>query len=319
MDYPKSVENVGLVGGKFVDENPTAGTPGSLIPAEWGNAITDELLNVITAAGLVPSEANTAQLLLAIRQINQSASTGVVGTARRLKTVVSAASASATFTADEIVLESALGGPSYRLANINKVLNLGTVGAGGMDTGTAPASGFVAVYLIYNPVSGASALLASNATSVAAPEVYGGANMPAGYTASALLSVAPVSATPGQFAPFVQMDRDIFINQYSVFNSTAAGPASYTPISLSAAIPLNARAAQVIWSVQQASAGSGVSMSIACNSSGLLSLGVQSVTTGGTAAQSFTARFPIVVAQTLYYMTNVSAAPRNAVISAYQI
>ncbi|PGR44779.1 phage tail protein, partial [Bacillus cereus] len=40
MDYPKSVPSVGLVDGRFVDENPVAGTPGSLIPAVWGNSVT---------------------------------------------------------------------------------------------------------------------------------------------------------------------------------------------------------------------------------------------------------------------------------------
>ncbi len=36
MDYPKRVPSVGLVNGKFVDENPVTGAPGSLIPAQWG-------------------------------------------------------------------------------------------------------------------------------------------------------------------------------------------------------------------------------------------------------------------------------------------
>ena len=66
MDYPKSVPGVGLVSGKFVDENPATGTPGSLIPAQWGNSVTQEILNVILGAGLVPSEADVTQLHRAI-------------------------------------------------------------------------------------------------------------------------------------------------------------------------------------------------------------------------------------------------------------
>jgi phage-related tail fiber protein len=69
MDYPKSVPGVGLVDGKFADENQVTGTPGSLIPSSWGNAVTEELLAVIQAAGLVPAEENNGQLLQAIRLI----------------------------------------------------------------------------------------------------------------------------------------------------------------------------------------------------------------------------------------------------------
>ncbi|MFJ2282821.1 hypothetical protein ACIOUG_16955 [Pseudomonas sp. NPDC087803] len=66
MDYPKSIPGVGLVNGGFVDENPIAGSPGSLIPAAWGNSVTQEILNAIKAAGLTPDEARTDQLATAI-------------------------------------------------------------------------------------------------------------------------------------------------------------------------------------------------------------------------------------------------------------
>lgn len=66
MDYPKSIPGVGLVNGGFVDENPIAGSPGSLVPAAWGNSVTQEILNAIKAAGLTPDEAKTDQLATAI-------------------------------------------------------------------------------------------------------------------------------------------------------------------------------------------------------------------------------------------------------------
>ena len=66
MDYPKNVPSAGLVNGKFVDEDQVAGTPGSLIPAQWGNAVTEEVLNVITSGGLTPDEDNNSQLVTAI-------------------------------------------------------------------------------------------------------------------------------------------------------------------------------------------------------------------------------------------------------------
>lgn len=69
MDYPKNVPGVGLVNGKFVDDNPLTGTPGSLIPAEWGNAVTDEVLSVILSANALPDENNSTQLKDAIVSI----------------------------------------------------------------------------------------------------------------------------------------------------------------------------------------------------------------------------------------------------------
>jgi hypothetical protein len=50
------VPSAGLVNGKFIDENPLTGTPGSLIPADWGNGVTQEILNVIKAGDLTGRE-----------------------------------------------------------------------------------------------------------------------------------------------------------------------------------------------------------------------------------------------------------------------
>ncbi|WP_339521533.1 hypothetical protein [Pseudomonas sp. EL_65y_Pfl2_R96] len=71
MDFPISAPGIGLVGGKFVDEDPLLGTPGSLIPSQWGNAVTEEILNVILGGGLVPNEDNNVQLVAAIRLLNK--------------------------------------------------------------------------------------------------------------------------------------------------------------------------------------------------------------------------------------------------------
>lgn len=72
MDYPKSVPSVGLVNGKFVNEDVVSGLPGSLIPATWGNSVTDELLNVVKSAGLEPSEIDVTQLLQAVKKLSQA-------------------------------------------------------------------------------------------------------------------------------------------------------------------------------------------------------------------------------------------------------
>lgn len=72
MDYPRSVPSAGLVNGKFINEDVVAGAPGSLIPATWGNGVTDEILNVIRASGLEPSETDATQLLRAIQKTSQA-------------------------------------------------------------------------------------------------------------------------------------------------------------------------------------------------------------------------------------------------------
>ncbi|UXZ97505.1 phage tail protein [Pseudomonas phytophila] len=69
MDFPKSVPNVGLVDGRFVDESNVTGQVGSLITADWGNAMTSEIINVIEAAELVPTEGQNDQLVGAIREV----------------------------------------------------------------------------------------------------------------------------------------------------------------------------------------------------------------------------------------------------------
>lgn len=76
MDYPKSVPGVGLVDGRFVNEDPIAGRAGSLIPAEWGNAITDEMLAVIGSADLQPNESDNGQLLKAINGLIERGGSG---------------------------------------------------------------------------------------------------------------------------------------------------------------------------------------------------------------------------------------------------
>ncbi|BBP69227.1 hypothetical protein PHLH6_12310 [Pseudomonas sp. Seg1] len=96
MDYPKSVPSVGLVDGRFVDENPVAGTPGSLIPAVWGNSVTQEILSVITGGGLVASETDTGQLYKAIQSI--------VGKSSPMRSLITRISASKLLDAQELGL-----------------------------------------------------------------------------------------------------------------------------------------------------------------------------------------------------------------------
>lgn len=69
MDYPKSLPSAGLVNGRFVDEDPVTGTPGSLIPASWGNSVTQEILEVIKSSGVAADEGDNTQLRSAINAL----------------------------------------------------------------------------------------------------------------------------------------------------------------------------------------------------------------------------------------------------------
>jgi hypothetical protein len=189
---------------------------------------------------------------------------GVVGSARNLAMSVTAASATATLTADEIIVETALGGVRYCLANFSKTINLATTGAGGMDTGTAPVSGYVALYAIYNPTTGTAALLAQNANANRT-EVYSGANMPAGFTASALLGVAPTNAS-SQFQAGLLNGRRWIGLENIVYN--ANGGVALTSLSLASAIPINAKRCSGNITGSNTNAGASGLVSLYSNSAG---------------------------------------------------
>ncbi|WP_232346403.1 hypothetical protein [Cupriavidus sp. USMAA2-4] len=233
---------------------------------------------------------------------------GVVGQARNLKVNNAVASATAALTADEIIVETALGGARYCLPNFNKTINLAATGAGGMDTGTAPAYGYVALYAIYNPSTGASALLAVNATSAVAPSVYGGANMPTGYTASALVSVWPVDGN-GKLVAGAQLDREVWIPEVAIL-TTSTVASTPTSVSVSTIVPPNARAVRGTMVVNNNTVNGGSNASFVGNaqSVGSIRIGTTAPASGAGAAYSFSG-LPILVSQTIYYtLTNVSGS-----------
>lgn len=245
-------------------------------------------------------DATLDKVVLANPAFGVSGAPAVVGAVRNGRMAVTAASAVATYTADEIVVSTGIGGACYKLPSFSKTINLATTGAGAMDTGTSPASGFVAVYAIYNPLTGASNLLATNATPAAVGEVYGGANMPAGYTASALVAVWPTNGS-AQFVIGLLRDRKFIRASVNVMSGGTA--TSYTSIALTNAVPKNATAVSG-WAHCITSTSGGGPMSIAGDGSGS---GTQQIGGGGNASGvAFYGAFslPILTVQTLYYSTS---------------
>ncbi len=51
---------------KFTDGNPSTGTPATVVLAEWLNAVQEEIIAVLTEAGIDPNKASTTQLRDAI-------------------------------------------------------------------------------------------------------------------------------------------------------------------------------------------------------------------------------------------------------------
>lgn len=249
--------------------------------------------------------------LLAYLQLRESF-TGVVGQAVNQKMSVAIASASATFTADQVIVGESLSGKQYRVSSVSETINLTTTGAGGMDTGAAPASGWVAIYLIYNPTTNTSALLGVNTTTVVAPTVYGGANMPAGYTASALVSVWRTTSGSLLLNGY-QRGRKFCIPRVDVL-TTSSNPGPYSPIPLSAAVPLNAIAAS---GYAFCNSGSGSGFAVLSVGSDANGLGYFQVYAGLTGALGSDIYFENTLAepQKLYYtFTWTTPAVSNATI-----
>lgn len=239
---------------------------------------------------------------------------GVVGTVRNLKMSVAAASVTAALTADVIIVETALGGLQYRLAAFNKSINLATTGAGGIDTGSAPASSFVGLYAIYNPTTQTTALLAQSASGVSLPSTYSGANMPSGYTASALVSVWPTNAS-GLLIIGCQSDRLVTFAPISVL-STSTAAASPTLLSIAGAVPKNAVSCSGVITGSFVATGSGIAYVGADSNMS----GQQGPSGAGPSGQQMGGTFsgvPIKTAQTIYYSFTGSNITGNFFISGY--
>ncbi len=224
--------------GNFTVTCKTASGSGVAVPVGTTAVIYSDGTNITLNGPIMVQAATNNNHAVNLGQGNAQWSP-VAGSVRNANMYVTSTSTTSTFTADQITVTTALNGQPYLLTNFNKTINISTTGAGGMDAGSAPASGFLAIYAIYNPATQASALLAVNATSSIAPEVYGGANMPSGYTASALVSIWKTSAA-SLLDIGLQRDRHVDILRQNGL-TTSTQRSSYTAAAFASLIPRNAK------------------------------------------------------------------------------
>lgn len=310
-DYPQ---------GSFKDRSAPGVLDGSYLEKDWANDQLAVFQAALRDAGLTPNgvvdTSVASQYYTAFKAMFSQG--GLVGDVRNARMSVTAASATATYTADQVNIMSALNGALFRVTSFNKTINLATTGAGGMDAGSAPVSGYVGLYAIYNPTTGASALLGVNAATLL-PMVYGGANMPAGYTASALIGAYATNGS-GQILPAYQVDRNIYFPAKSVLSTST--PVVWTNISIAGAVPANAKS---IGGTIAASAGANgtVELDIAGSASGIgqVTVGVLTNTVSVPAGAAPFSSVPLITPQQLSYQLLIANGPvaANILISSYTV
>lgn len=174
--------------------------------------------------------------------IGAAAAASLVGAARNVRMNLASAGASMTFTADEVIVGTALGGTTKKLSSYSQTLNLAGIGAGGMDTGSAPTSGFISVYAIAK-LDGTKNVVACAVTTSNGP-VYSGANMPTGYIFSALIALLPTNGS-SLVKPGLLVERHWDFDTAIQLATGLTGSATLTSQSSSAAVPPGATAQDI--------------------------------------------------------------------------
>jgi hypothetical protein len=160
----------------------------------------------------------------------------VVGTQRNLRAAVTVAAKTITYTADQIVVAPAFNGTASLLANFNQNFDGTKVGLGGMDAGLLPASDYVAFYAAVTE-SGAAGIFGTNASSLVG-EIYGGAHLPSGVVATALIGIWPTNAD-GQLKVASQKGRSVTFPTVTAFQTNNVTGSSPTSVSITV-VPVNA-------------------------------------------------------------------------------
>lgn len=270
------------------------------------------------ASNLVQLDANAA--LPAVAGNTLTKLPAAVGYALKAKMSVAVAGATGTFTADAVVVGQTLTGTYYELGNYSQACNLSTTGAGGMDSGAAPASGYVSLYAIAK-ADGTTNILACNVTT-ASGSIYSGGSMPTGYIYSALLGIWPTNGS-SQFVVGLILDRKFYYGAgANIFVNTNAST-SLTSQSLATGVPAAARAADIFLGANTG-ANTRAQFAVAANATGLAGVAATVYFPNSErnplngSAYSLVAAFPdvpLVTAQTVFWADGV--AGNGAVYAMY--
>lgn len=248
------------------------------------------------------------------------------GTAVNMK-IVRGSTTTLTVTFDAVITGVTLGGTSYRQSSGSHTLTISGTGANGMDTGSAPTSGWLAVYSITKGDGSTFAVLGYSlgafATGTAAPTIYPGANMPSGYVASALIGIWPTNGS-AQFATGgVQYGRKMYLPApVSVFAST--GPATLTSTAITAGVPASAKSCDGLFASTN-TAGSSMLWSVAGDANGagqksVYSITITSLQAMGPLSLTFASPFtdvPIITAQTIYVQETLTRTGDVVYVTAF--
>lgn len=268
-------------------------------------------------AGSATQVFNAAKAAAASNVVRWDQNADVVSEVRNFQAAIGASSATITMTFDEAVVKTALGGLSALSGFQSLTFNGVTNGANGMDVGPLPTavsntqSGFVAIYLIYNPTSNTFATLGWNTTSFATPEVYTGANMPSGYTMSCLLTILPTNVN-ALIQQVIARNRNVGFVGQTIF-SAATISASPTIIN-NLVVPISAKTFDGFLQIGN-SAGAGMGLNLHASTVAMASKVLAATLAAGTSIAVPFAKHPIATSQRTYYSSNSTAGTPTFVVN----
>ena len=241
--------------------------------------------------GLLKNTTTTGVLSTAVAGTDYAAATaGTIGGVN-VSASLSAVNTQVTVTADEVCVSVSLGGNKYILGSYSQLFNSANTGAGGMDTGSLPTSGFVAIYAIYG--TNGTSILGVNA-STSSGMIYSGVNMPSGYTYSCLLGIWPTNSTPKMIVGILSGRQMGIVGVKVVSGGTVT---SATSVSLSSCVPPGAK--NVSGYITNASSTNGNSLTVQLDTTGCYSYNSGAYQYCGI----MFSLMPLTVSQTCYYMT----------------